>query len=207
MAVPTDWSSSDLPATVELLNLMAAVATFLNRNRWVELPRDFGDPSAGNVRWEMDPEGDFQTRLDGPDDVRAFTCGFLVRGFDLDEDLPLDLGRAVEADRHKSKQQVETAVAALSGRTTEVGAGLPLHRFEAELFGRLMSLGAHFAQRDFRCLTATWAQIWRSRHKRNRPVRIGVSHVREEDRVALDLRRGRRRREGDVDPGASDAVC
>jgi hypothetical protein len=81
--------------TVELLNLMAAVATFLNRNRWVELPRDPGDPSAGDVRWEMDPEGDFQTRLDGPDDVRAFTCGFLVRGFDLDEGLPLDLGRAV----------------------------------------------------------------------------------------------------------------
>ena len=81
--------------TVELLNLMAAVATFLNRNRWVVLPRDPGDLSAGDVRWEMDPEGDFQTRLDGPDDVRAFTCGFLVRGFDLDEGLPLDLGRAV----------------------------------------------------------------------------------------------------------------
>lgn len=81
--------------TVELLNLMAAVATFLNRNHWVELPRDAGDPGAGTVRWEMDPDGDFQTRLDGPDDVRTFTCGFVVRGFDLDEGLPLDLGRAV----------------------------------------------------------------------------------------------------------------
>jgi hypothetical protein len=80
---------------VELLNLMAAIATFFNRNRWVELPRDAGDPDAGTVRWEMDPEGDFQTRLDGADDVRAFTCGFVVRGFDLDEGLPLDLSRAV----------------------------------------------------------------------------------------------------------------
>ena len=54
-----------------------------------------GDNSAGSVRWEMDPEGDFQTRLDGPDDVRAFTCGFVVRGFDIDEGLPRDLGKAV----------------------------------------------------------------------------------------------------------------
>ena len=83
--------------TVELLNLMAAVATFLNRNRWVELPRDPDDPGAGAARWEMDPEGEFQTRLDGPDDVRVFTCGFVVRGFDIDEGLPLDVGKAVAA--------------------------------------------------------------------------------------------------------------
>ena len=81
--------------TVELLNLMAAVATFLNRNRWVELPRDPDDPAAGTTRWEMDPEGEFQTRLDGRDDVRVFSCGFVVRGFDIDEGLPLDVGKAV----------------------------------------------------------------------------------------------------------------
>jgi hypothetical protein len=81
--------------TVELLNLMAAVATFLNRNRWFELPRNPEDADAGTVRWEMDPEGDFQTQLDGSDDVRAFSCGFVVRGFDIDEGLPLDLGKAV----------------------------------------------------------------------------------------------------------------
>lgn len=81
--------------TVELLNLMAAVATFLNRNRWVELPRDPDDPGAGTARWEMDPEGEFQTRLDGPADVRVFSCGFVVRGFDVDEGLPLDVGKAV----------------------------------------------------------------------------------------------------------------
>ena len=81
--------------TVELLNLMAAVATFLNRNRWIELPRDPEDPATAAARWEMDPEGDFQTRLDGPDDVRVFSCGFVIRGFDIDEGLPLDVGRAV----------------------------------------------------------------------------------------------------------------
>lgn len=82
--------------TVELLNLMAAVATFLNRSRWLEMPRDPGDTSKGTARWEMDPQGEFRTRLDGPDDVRAFTCGFVVRGFDIDEGLPRDLGKAVD---------------------------------------------------------------------------------------------------------------
>lgn len=82
--------------TVELLNLMAAVATFLNRSRWVEMPRDPEYLSKGNVRWEMDPDGELRTRLDGPDDVRAFTWGFVVRGFDIDEGLPLDLGKAVD---------------------------------------------------------------------------------------------------------------
>ncbi|RMH79047.1 MAG: transcription factor, partial [Actinomyces sp.] len=70
-------------------------ATFLNRNRWVELPRDPDDPDAGAARWEMDPEGEVQTRLDGPDDVRVFTCGFVVRGFDIDEGLSMDIGHEV----------------------------------------------------------------------------------------------------------------
>ena len=83
--------------TVELLNLMAAVGTFLNRNRWIELPRDPDDPGLGTVRWEMDPEGDFRTRLDGPDDLRAFTCGLVVRGFDLDEGQTRDRGKAVDS--------------------------------------------------------------------------------------------------------------
>ncbi len=53
----------------------------------------------------------------------------------------IDLREAVEADRLKSQQQTEVAVAALLGWTTEQGAGLPLHLFEVELFRRLMSLG------------------------------------------------------------------
>ena len=81
--------------TVELLNLVAAVAAFLGRNRWVEMARDPAAPEAGVVRWEMDPEGELQTRLDGPDDVRVFAWGFVVRGFDIDEGLTLDIGKAV----------------------------------------------------------------------------------------------------------------
>jgi hypothetical protein len=81
--------------TAELFNLMAAVATFLNRNRWLELPRDPADAASGVVRWELDADGEFRTQLVGKDDVRAFTCGFVVRGFDVDEGLPLDLGKLV----------------------------------------------------------------------------------------------------------------
>lgn len=79
----------------ELFNLMGAVATFLNRNRWLELPRDPADISKGTVRWELDADGDFRTQLASRDDVRVFTCGLVVRGFDVDEGLPLDLTRLV----------------------------------------------------------------------------------------------------------------
>jgi len=97
--------------TVELLNLMAAVATFLNRTRWLELLRDPDDAAKGGVRWEMDPQGEYRTRLDGPDDVRAFTCGFVVRGFDIDEGLPLDLGKAVDT----AELETEAIAPALPG--------------------------------------------------------------------------------------------
>jgi len=82
--------------TAELLNLMAAVATFLNRNRSIELERDAEDSTRGMVSWELDPDGDFRTDLAGPGDVRAFTCGLLIRGFDVDEGLPRDRGKAVD---------------------------------------------------------------------------------------------------------------
>jgi hypothetical protein len=81
--------------TAELFNLMAAVARFLNRNRWIEMLRDPSNPGLGTCRWEMDAEGDFQTQLSGKDDVRGFTCGLVIRGFDVDEGLPIDLGKAV----------------------------------------------------------------------------------------------------------------
>ncbi len=82
--------------TAELFNLMAAVATFLNRNRWLELPRDPANAARGTVRWELDADGDFHTQLASRDDVRVFTCGFVVRGFDVDEGLPLDLAQLVK---------------------------------------------------------------------------------------------------------------
>lgn len=82
-------------STVELLNLMAAVGIFLGRNRWLTLPRDPFDPALGSVAWELDPDGDIRPQLDGPDDLRAFTCGLVVRGFDLDEGQPFERGKAV----------------------------------------------------------------------------------------------------------------
>ncbi|RKH04372.1 IPT/TIG domain-containing protein [Corallococcus carmarthensis] len=81
--------------TAELFNLMAAVATFLNRNRWLAMPRDAEDASRGTVRWEMDADGEVRTQLGSRDNVRAFTWGLVVRGFDVDSGLPLDLGKAV----------------------------------------------------------------------------------------------------------------
>ena len=96
--------------TAKLFNLMAAVATFLHRNRWLKLARDPANDSLGTVRWEMDAEGEFRTQLAGRDDVRAFSCGFVVRGFDIDEAVPFDLGKRVV------DPQLETH--ALSGRSS-----------------------------------------------------------------------------------------
>jgi len=82
--------------TAELFNLMGSVATFLNRNRWLELPRDPSVPDRGTVRWELEADGDFRTQLASRDDLRVFTCGFVVRGFDVDEGLPIDRNPLVE---------------------------------------------------------------------------------------------------------------
>jgi len=83
--------------TIELLNLMAAVATFLSRNRWIEMDRDPSSPDLGSVKWEMAPVGEFRTRLDEGNDVRVFTCGFVIRGFDIDEGGPNQIGRLVDS--------------------------------------------------------------------------------------------------------------
>ena len=74
---------------------MAATVSFFNRTRWVAMPRSTSGSPPGIVRWEMDPDGEVRTVLDGPDGLRAFTCGFVVRGFDVDEGQLFDLGRAL----------------------------------------------------------------------------------------------------------------
>ena len=89
--------------TAELLNLMAAVAIFLNRNRWLALPRDPDDPSLGVVRWELEGVGEFRSQLSGKNDVRVFTCGFVVRGFDVDEGLVRNFGKPVVEPEIESK--------------------------------------------------------------------------------------------------------
>lgn len=81
--------------SAELFNMMAAVATFFSRNRWLEMLRNPAKPELGAVRWEMDPDGELRTDLRGSDDVRAFTWGLVIRGFDIDEGLPMERGRAV----------------------------------------------------------------------------------------------------------------
>ncbi len=80
---------------IELLNLIGATSTFLNTNRWLAMLRDPEQPAMGSVRWEMDPVGELHVNLEGKDDVRAFTWGLVVRGFDIDEGQLLDLGKAV----------------------------------------------------------------------------------------------------------------
>ncbi len=75
---------------------MSAVASFLHNNRWIEMQRDPDDESEGMVRWEMDPKGELRTRLDGKDDVRAFSGGLVIRGFDLAGGLPLTVVTPVE---------------------------------------------------------------------------------------------------------------
>jgi len=79
----------------ELLNVEAAVATFFRSTPWLVLDRDPENLAAGNVRFELDPVGDLRTDLEGKDDVRAFNWGLVIRAFDLDDGLPLDLTRVV----------------------------------------------------------------------------------------------------------------
>ncbi len=82
---------------VELINLIAALATFFNRNHWLSLRRDEHDSSRGIARWELDALGELQTNLEGKDDVRSFTWGLVVRGFDLDEGLAFDVSKVADA--------------------------------------------------------------------------------------------------------------
>lgn len=82
---------------VELLNMVGATSSFLNSNRWISMLRDPNAPSKGSVRWEMDFIGELHVNLEGKDDIRAFTWGLVIRGFDIDEGLPMDLSKAVAA--------------------------------------------------------------------------------------------------------------
>ncbi len=88
--------------TTELLNLAAALGSFLSGRHWLEVARDPDAPEGGTVRYELDPDGELRTRLDaggGKSDVRVFTCGLVVRGFDLADGLAFERTRRVEETR------------------------------------------------------------------------------------------------------------
>jgi len=88
--------------TTELLNLAAALGPLLSGRHWLEVERDPSAPEAGSVRFELDPDGELRTRLDaggGKADVRVFTCGLVVRGFDLADGLAFERTRRVGETR------------------------------------------------------------------------------------------------------------
>lgn len=98
-------------AAIELLNLMAALSTFVARTRWLELLRDPAVAGSGLVRWELDAEGVFQSQIGARDGVHVFTTRLRVRGVTTDWtaaqgpiggggqmsfDLSVDAGRSAE---------------------------------------------------------------------------------------------------------------
>lgn len=89
-------------STAELLNIMAHMATFLHRHRWIEMPRDAEDLSKGTVKWELSLDSDFRTQFDDAHGTRACTCSFVVAGFDLDENAPRDWNTPVDGAKVES---------------------------------------------------------------------------------------------------------
>ena len=72
-------------STVELLNLMKAMAGFFNGAARVSLLRDPDDIDGERVSWELSTEGDFRTSFDDASGTRAFQLTFFVDGFDTHE--------------------------------------------------------------------------------------------------------------------------
>ena len=82
--------------TTQMLNLLNAVSGFFNRNKWIAMPRDPENLDSESVQWELDFDTEVRTGLDGPDDIRAFNAGFVIRGFDVVEGVSVGLTRPVD---------------------------------------------------------------------------------------------------------------
>jgi hypothetical protein len=94
--------------TAELFNLMAAVATFLNRNRWLELPRDPNDAARGVARWELDADGEFRTQLGGRTTSAPSPAASSCAASTSTRGCPLDLGKRVtEPELHPAQPSQE----------------------------------------------------------------------------------------------------
>jgi len=62
------------------------------------------------VKWELLPQGNIRTNFKGQDDVSAFTWGFVVRGFDVDEGQPLDIGYLVTDPQVQTERKPQEGV-------------------------------------------------------------------------------------------------
>lgn len=73
---------------VELINLMAVVNGYFEKNKYIELTRDPNDSSLGKARYEIDftEDGDLDT-ISTPNDsnIHAFSGRFVIRGFDMQD--------------------------------------------------------------------------------------------------------------------------
>lgn len=74
----------------ELLTLFAATRRCVARMPWLAMLRVPDDATAGTVRWDLDPDGDWRTQIPGGEGVHLFTGGLVVRGVALDEGLATD---------------------------------------------------------------------------------------------------------------------
>jgi hypothetical protein len=81
----------------ELLNLLAAASRFVARTPWIGMRRDPDRPELGSVRWDVDAHGDWITQIPGEGGVHTFTGGFVIRGFAVDDGLPVERLRGVDA--------------------------------------------------------------------------------------------------------------
>lgn len=74
--------------TAELVNLMAVVNGFFEKNKFLELARDPSNPSLGTVSYEIDLTEDGDITVSGsPNDsnIRVFSGRFVIRGFDMQD--------------------------------------------------------------------------------------------------------------------------
>lgn len=85
-------------STQELLNLMALVTQFVDRNPFVSMDRDPSDLAKGTVRYEFDwaPGGTLAVATgDNESNIRRATGTVIVRGFDVEDLAGLDQELAV----------------------------------------------------------------------------------------------------------------
>lgn len=98
---------SDHP--IECLNMIPLAIEFMNRNPYLEMPRDPDDSSKGTARWEFAQTDEFEIRSrPNTSNVHFFTGEVTIRGFDVEgfagvprddlSDLATELATEVDLD-------------------------------------------------------------------------------------------------------------